>query len=236
MIILEHIDKKFGKFQALQDIQLTCKRGQCIALIGPNGSGKTTLIKTILQMVMPDKGNIIFKGEKVNNQWEYRSKIGFMPQMNRYPENMKIGELIEMMKDIRNMSTNLDEELINAFNLSSMFEKKMGTLSGGTKQKVGACLAFLFQPDLLILDEPTAGLDPLSSEILLKKVAQEKAKGKTIIISSHILSDLDELVDDVIYMQDGKILFHTEIDELIFETSETKLTKIISQKMGLVHV
>ncbi|RVU23615.1 ABC transporter ATP-binding protein [Sandaracinomonas limnophila] len=236
MITLEHIDKKFGKFQALQDIQLTCKRGQCIALIGPNGSGKTTLIKTILQMVMPDKGNIIFKGEKVNNQWEYRSKIGFMPQMTRYPENMKIGELIEMMKDIRNMSTNLDEELINAFNLSSMFEKKMGTLSGGTKQKVGACLAFLFQPDLLILDEPTAGLDPLSSEKLLKKVAKEKAKGKTIIISSHILSDLDELVDDVIYMQDGKILFHTKIDELIFETSETKLTKIISRKMGSVHV
>ena len=100
MITLEHIDKKFGKFQALQDIQLTCKRGQCIALIGPNGSGKTTLIKTILQMVMPDKGNIIFKGEKVNNQWEYRSKIGFMPQMTRYPENMKIGELIEMMKSI----------------------------------------------------------------------------------------------------------------------------------------
>jgi Cu-processing system ATP-binding protein len=159
-----------------------------------------------------------------------------MPQMTRYPENMKIGELIEMMKDIRNMSTNLDEELIQAFNLSAMYEKKMGTLSGGTKQKVGACLAFLFQPDLLILDEPTAGLDPLSSEILLKKVAKEKAKGKTIIISSHILSDLDELVDDVIYMQDGKILFHTEIDELIFETSETKLTKIISQKMGLVHV
>lgn len=236
MIILEHINKKFGKFQALQDIQLTCKTGQCIALIGPNGSGKTTLIKTILQMVMPDKGNIIFKGEKVNKEWKYRSKIGFMPQMTRYPENMKIGELIEMMKDIRNMSSNLDEELIQSFQLSSMFEKKMGTLSGGTKQKVGACLAFLFQPDLLILDEPTAGLDPLSSEILLKKVAKEKAKAKTIIISSHILSDLDELVDDVIYMQEGKVLFHTEIDELIFETSETKLTKIISQKMGLVHV
>lgn len=236
MIILEHINKKFGEFQALQDIQLTCKTGQCIALIGPNGSGKTTLIKTILQMVMPDKGNIIFKGEKVNKEWKYRSKIGFMPQMTRYPENMKIGELIEMMKDIRNMSSNLDEELIQSFQLSSMFEKKMGTLSGGTKQKVGACLAFLFQPDLLILDEPTAGLDPLSSEILLKKVAKEKAKAKTIIISSHILSDLDELVDDVIYMQEGKVLFHTEIDELIFETSETKLTKIISQKMGLVHV
>lgn len=236
MIILEHIHKKFGKFIALQDIQMTCKPGQCIALIGPNGSGKTTLIKTILQMVIPDSGNIIFKGKQVNNKWEYRSKIGFMPQMTRYPENMKIGELFEMIKDIRNKQEALDEELIQSFHLTEMFDKKLGTLSGGTKQKVGACLAFLFLPDLLILDEPTAGLDPLSSEILLKKVAKEKANGKTIIISSHILSDLDELVDDVVYMQEGKILFHTEIDELIFETSETKLTKIISQKMSQIHV
>ena len=128
-----------------------------------------------------------------------------------------------MMKDIRKESANkLDEDLIESFNLNSMMNKKMHTLSGGTRQKVSAALAFLFNPDVLILDEPTAGLDPISSEKLKEKILVEKEKGKLILITSHVLSELDELITQVFYMQDGNILFYKNLSELKTETGEEK--------------
>ena len=105
----------------------------------------------------------------------------------------------------------------------------MGTLSGGMRQKVGASIAFLFKPDVLILDEPTAGLDPLSSEILRQKISQEILNGKAFVISSHVLSELDEMVTDVVYMQDGQVLFQKSVEELMAETQENKLSKMISK-------
>jgi Cu-processing system ATP-binding protein len=153
-----------------------------------------------------------------------------MPQMTRYPENMTVGALIEMMIDMREHVSILDEELINSFHIKELYHKRMGTLSGGTRQKVGACLAFLFNPYVLILDEPTAGLDPLSAEILKQKISQEKANGKLIIISSHVLSELDELASDVVYMQEGSILFQKTMAELKLETHELKLSKILEKK------
>ena len=107
----------------------------------------------------------------------------------------------------------------------------MRTLSGGTRQKVSATLAFLFSPAVLILDEPTAGLDPVASEILKEKIRKEKKKGKLVLITSHILSELDDLVTQVIYMQDGKMLFHKNIDELRSETGEEKLNRAIAHFM-----
>ena len=206
-------------------------RSKCIALIGPNGSGKTTLIKSVLGMVMPDSGQIIFNGKKIINDWMYREEIGYMPQIGRYPDNMTIGQVIDMMKDIRQTSSGLDEELIDAFALKGMYNKRMRTLSGGTRQKVSASLAFLFNPKVLILDEPTAGLDPLSSELLKEKIKSEIIKGKLVIITSHILSELDDLVSEVIYMQDGKLLFHKSIEILHKETGENKLSKAIANVM-----
>ncbi|MCZ2485653.1 ABC transporter ATP-binding protein [Aquirufa antheringensis] len=229
MIITEHINKRFGNQQVLKDVHIMCRPGACIALIGPNGSGKTTLIKSILQMVLPDTGKVIFQGEDITGQWSYRAKIGFMPQMTRYPENMSIGEVMSMMIDIRKDQKNLDEELIDQYHLKEIYHKRMGTLSGGMRQKVGACLAFLFQPDILILDEPTAGLDPLSSEILKQKILKEKAKGISTIISSHVLSELDEMITEVIYMQDGQVLFQKTLEDLQQETHEVKLSKMIAK-------
>jgi Cu-processing system ATP-binding protein len=137
-----------------------------------------------------------------------------------------------MMKSIRNDETiSLDEELINEFGLDKLLEKRMGTLSGGTRQKVSASLAFLFNPDVLILDEPTAGLDPVASEILKEKISREKKKGKLILITSHILSELDDLVTHIIFMQDGKLKFHKPIETLRSETGELKLSKAIANIM-----
>ena len=232
MIRIENIKKRFKKLQALDDISALFNPGQVVSLIGPNGSGKTTLIKSILGMVKADGGSIFVNGKPINGDPLYRSQIGYMPQIGRYPDNMKVGHLFKMMKNIRKVpDIELDTDLLVKFNLASIFDKPMRTLSGGTRQKVSAALAFYFNPDILILDEPTAGLDPLSSEILKEKIMQEKKKGKLIIITSHILSDLDELTTHVMYLQEGKMMFLKEIDELRKETGHERLGKAIASVM-----
>jgi Cu-processing system ATP-binding protein len=231
MIIANNVNKSFGKQQVLKEVSVNCEEGQCIALIGPNGSGKTTFIKCLLGMVVPDSGFITFKGSNIVHDWEYRKHIGYMPQIGRYPDNMTIAQVFEMMKDIRKHKNNIDEELIKAFGLDKLMQKRMRTLSGGTRQKVSAALAFLFNPDVLILDEPTAGLDPVASEILKEKIIAEKHKGKLILITSHILSELDDLITQVMYLQEGQLRFHKSIELLRKDTGEEKLAKAIARVM-----
>jgi len=231
MIIANNVTKKYGKLKALDNVSVTCNKGECVILIGPNGSGKTTLIKCILGMAIPDSGFITFNNKNISKDWEYRAAIGYMPQIGKYPENMTIGQVLGMMKDIRGGADKLDEDLIASFKLNTLMNKRMGTLSGGTTQKVSAALAFLFNPAVLILDEPTAGLDPIASEIFKEKIITEKEKGKLILITSHVLSDLDDLVSEVIYMQDGKLCFHQSIDLLRQDTGEEKLARAIASIM-----
>ena len=238
MIRIKEVTKRFGKLVALNKVDAELRMGACIALIGPNGSGKTTLVKALLGMNIPEGGCIEFGGKNILSDWQYRERIGYMPQIGRYPENMTIGQVIKMMKDIRSQNRSgamqsLDEELLNSYHLDALSSKAMGTLSGGTTQKVSASLAFMFNPDVLILDEPTAGLDPLASEILKDKIQREKEKGKLIIITSHILSELDELVTEVMYMQDSELRFHKAIESLREQTKEQKLSKAIAKVMAL---
>jgi Cu-processing system ATP-binding protein len=230
MIRIENINKRFKKLLALNCINAEFIKGQVISLIGPNGSGKTTLIKSILGLVKPDSGNIYFDDTAINESVDYRKSIGYMPQVGRYPDNMKIGQLFKMIKNIR-AENELDEELYYRFKLDTILDKSMKALSGGTRQKVSAALAFLFNPAVLILDEPTAGLDPLSSEILKDKILAEKEIGKLILITSHVLSDLEDLTTDVIYLQDGKIIFNKTMAELRQETGEEKLGKAVTWMM-----
>lgn len=228
MISVNKLCKKFGRMAALDNVDMSLNAGKAYALIGPNGSGKTTLIKSILGLVVPNSGEILFDGKSIRNDWTYRRQIGYMPQIGRYPETMKIGEVIDMMKDIRSDATSFDEELIDSFNLGKIYDKRMHTLSGGTRQKVSAALAFLFHAPVLILDEPTAGLDPVSAELLKEKILKEKHKGKLVIITSHILSDLDDLVTDLVYLYDGKVQFDNSVSALKQETGERKLGKAIA--------
>lgn len=232
MIRIENISKRFRRLQVLDNISAVFEKGQVVSLIGPNGSGKTTLIKCILGMVRPDSGTIEVNGEKINGNPSYREQIGYMPQIGRYPDNMKVGQLFRMMQNIRNVEdARTDRELFTHFELEKISQKSMRTLSGGTRQKVSAALAFLFNPSILILDEPTAGLDPLAAEILKNKILTEKQKGKLILITSHILSDIDELTTHILYMQEGKMQFFKDMETLQEETGELRLGPAIARIM-----
>ena len=228
MIEVKNLTKKFSKFTALDDLNLTFTNGKSIALIGPNGCGKTTLIKSILGLNVIETGDILVDGKSVKDDYRYRQDIGYMPQIGRYPENMSIGQTIKMIKDTRKISeTHLDTELLENFELEKMYDKKMGTLSGGTTQKVSAVLAFMFDPKVIILDEPTAGLDPLASEILKNKIIKEKNRGKLIIITSHLLSELDDIVSEIVFMNEGKIIVQQSVTDLMTERKSEKISESI---------
>ena len=228
MIEIKNLTKKFNKFTALQDINSECKKGHSIAFIGPNGCGKTTLIKCILGLNVVESGDILVSGNSVKKDFLYREKIGYMPQIGKYPENMTIGQTIKMIQDNRKNIENLDTELLEAFELPKLYDKKMSTLSGGTTQKVSAVLAFMFHPEIIILDEPTAGLDPLASEILKNKIIKERKNGKLIIITSHLLSELDDMVNEIVFINEGKILVHQSVEDLKSETQQTKISDAIT--------
>lgn len=228
MIEVKNLTKKFGKFIALDDLNLSFTNSKSIALIGPNGCGKTTLIKSILGLNVIETGDILVDGKSVKDDYRYRKDIGYMPQIGRYPENMSIGQTIKMIKDTRKISeTHLDTELLENFELEKMYDKKMGTLSGGTTQKVSAVLAFMFDPKVIILDEPTAGLDPLASEILKNKIIKEKNRGKLIIITSHLLSELDDIVSEIVFMNEGKIIVQQSVTDLMTERKSEKISESI---------
>lgn len=231
MIEVSDLSKRFAKPEVLKSISVGFETGTSYAMIGPNGSGKTTLIKCILGMVVPDKGTISVAGKSIANDWAYRDQIGYMPQIGRYPDQMKIGQIFDMIRDLRGNRNKPDDDLIKEFKLDKMRDKRMHTLSGGTRQKVSASLAFLFDPAILILDEPTAGLDPISVEILKAKILSSSGGEKTFIITSHIMSDLDELSSHLVYLEEGKILFNDSIDLLKEETGELKLGRAVAAIM-----
>ena len=231
MISIHNIDKRFGSLEVLKSINAEFESGHSYALIGPNGSGKTTLIKSILGMVVPNRGTIEVDGVSIKGQWSYREKIGYMPQIGRYPDNMTIGQLFDMIKDLRSDVKQIDEELIEGFELNKMMQKRMHTLSGGTRQKVSAALAFLFDPKVLILDEPTAGLDPIAVEVIKEKILREMDGDKTFIITSHIMSDLDELSSHALYLDNGSLIYNDSIGLLKEETGEIRLRKAIATIM-----
>lgn len=214
MIEINNLFMRYGKFTALKDLNLKLEKGQVIALMGPNGSGKSTLLKSILGLVVPVSGSIRVDGRVIKDKYTYRDIIGYMPQTANYPENLKVKELFHIVKDIRTDKHKMDEELLSEFKINEIGEKYFGQLSGGYKQRVTAAIAFLFDPKILILDEPTASLDPLSTEIIKSKIIDSKKENKLIIISTHIISEIDDLADRVVYLLEGKIKLNMNVHEI----------------------
>ncbi len=219
MVTIENLHKKFGKNQVLSGVDLSISEGGIFAVLGPNGSGKTTLIKSVLGMVIPDKGNITVLNENIKKNSDYRHKIDYLPQIANFPSNLRVKELIKMIKDLRK-PTDEDEHLIKLFRLEPFLDKKLGQLSGGTKQKVNLVLTFMFDSPLIILDEPTTGLDPISLIRLKDLIKAEKAKGKTILITSHIMSFVEEISDEIVFILEGKIYFKGSIQKLKTKTNQ----------------
>jgi Cu-processing system ATP-binding protein len=231
MVETRELRKKFGRLTVLDGIDLRIVRNRVTAIVGPNAAGKTTLIKTILGLIRPDGGTISVDGKPTGHDHEYRSRIGYMPQIARFPDNLNATDLFEMLKNLRGPGAKLDDRLIDAFSLEAEVSKPLRTLSGGTRQKVNAVMAFLFSPDLLILDEPTAGLDPVASGVLKSRISEDRGAGKTFIVTSHIMSELEELADDVIFLNEGRVAFAGPVDDIKTLTRQTNLERAIAAMM-----
>lgn len=229
MIEFKNISKKYGQLQVLDKVDLTFESGTCVIFIGPNGCGKTTLIKCMLHMVMPDTGRMFIDGKEVSIHPDSRENVGFMPQIGRFPEQMTVKEVIEAVQVLRNYQGAMDMELYDEYRIDEFKEKKMNTLSGGTVQKVSAVIAFMFNPEIVVMDEPFAGLDIIAADILKRKIVREKQKGHTIFLTSHILSDIDDIITHVVFMDTGKIIFHKSIDELLKETGKENVNDAVMQ-------
>ncbi|HEX9600013.1 MAG TPA: ABC transporter ATP-binding protein [Mariniflexile sp.] len=234
MVSIQNLHKKFGKNPVLSGVDLSIKEGGIFAVLGPNGSGKTTLIKSILGMVIPNKGSISVYGQNIKNNSDYRYNIDYLPQIANFPSNLKVKELIKMIKDLRGKTSD-DERLIDLFKLNPFLDKKLGTLSGGTKQKVNLVLTFMFNSPLIILDEPTSGLDPISLIRLKDLIQVEKAKGKTILITSHIMSFVEEVSDEIVFLLEGKIYFKGRISELKTKTNQSDFEHAIASILTENH-
>lgn len=226
---LQEIIKSFGKVNVLKGVSVSFNKGEIVALIGPNGSGKTTLLKSVLGLILPNSGQILVDGKIITNDFEYRKTIGYMPQIAKYPENLKVKELIKLVRELRNNPIKTDEDLYTELKITDLLDKNLSALSGGQKQKVGAYIAFLFNPNIIILDEPTAGLDPVSTEIIKHKILLAKNNGKLIIITTHIMQDAEELSDRLIYLLEGTVFLDSNIIELKKQTQENTLNKALAK-------
>ncbi|WP_404981044.1 ABC transporter ATP-binding protein [Capnocytophaga granulosa] len=228
MIEFKDVHKKYGKLEVLKGVSFTIKDGGIFAILGPNGSGKTTSMKSFLGMVIPTKGDIFFNGKSIKNQWAYREQISYLPQIANFPNNLKVKELIAMIKNIKKLPCH-EQELIELFGLQKHLNKSLGNLSGGTKQKVNLVLTFMVDVPVLVLDEPTSGLDPIAILALKKLILREKEKGKTILITSHILSFIEELSDEILFILEGNIYFRGTPQQLLETTQKNNFQEAIAE-------
>jgi Cu-processing system ATP-binding protein len=231
MIEIRGLDKHFGRLHVLRALDLDIEAGRVTAILGPNGAGKTTLIKSVLGLVQPDAGSISIAGGPIAADGEYRRRIGYMPQIPRFPENLTVREILAMLRDLRGGQEDVDDELVAFFDLEAQMDKPFKTLSGGNRQRVSAAVAFMFRPDLLILDEPTAGLDPIASSTLKDRVLRERNAGRTVILTSHVMSEVEELADVVVYILDGRVWFQASVTELLARTGEPNLERALARTM-----
>ena len=231
MIELVNLCKKFGKIDALSQISLSLKNKVITAVVGPNGSGKTTLIKCILGLVSPSMGSIVIDSFNLDGSAEYRKLIGYMPQLPRFPDNLQLGEVILLVKSLRKSTVSQDEELVSLFGIKDDLHKRVRTLSGGTKQKLNAVIALMFNPGILILDEPTAGLDPVASISLKEKIRELSQNGTTVILTSHIISEIEDLSEEIIFLHEGAVLFQGTKTDLKGKVQSQNLEEAVARFM-----
>ena len=237
---INNLTKRYGHFNALSDVSFGVQSGETIGLLGRNGAGKTTTIKCIIGAIEPTDGSVSFDGDRS------KMSIGYLPEERGLYLSATVYEQLVYFAELNNLEkTKIKsqiEKYLNRFGIADLAQKKIKTLSKGNQQKVQLISAILHEPDLLILDEPFSGLDPVNVELFKSIVNEEKGKGRIIIFSSHRMEDIEELCDRVIMLKKGKVLIHNTIDELIdmyslkqqyYIESNSDISELISKVKGL---
>jgi len=224
--------KRFGRTVVLDGVDATIAAGRVTALVGPNAAGKSTLLKCVLGLVRPDAGTMRLGGVPIGGDPAYRARIGYMPQRAAFPDNLTGEEALALLRRVRGPEAAIDFALIERFGLGRELRKPVHALSGGTRQKLNAVAAYLFRPSLVILDEPSAGLDPLANGILKQKIVEGTRQGTTHIVTSHVLSELEEVAQDVLFVTDGRVRFSGSLDGLRHATGEQRLERAVGRLMA----
>ena len=231
MVEMIGLTKRFGSVDVLRGVDLRIARGRVTGIVGPNGAGKSTLIKLVLGLIRPTSGEVLVDGRPIASDESYRAHIGYMPQMGRFPEHLTARELFATMHELRGCGVPVNDDLVRVLSLEDQLDKPLRTLSGGTRQKVNACLALRFEPSLVILDEPTAGLDPRSSALLKDTLLSLRTSGVTTVVASHVMSELEELCDDVVFLLDGRVRYAGPVVELRGVTRQANLERAVAALM-----
>ena len=231
-LVVSGLRKQFGRLRVLEGVDMTLDAGQVTAVVGPNAAGKSTIIKSILGLVRPDAGTIAVLGETIGTDPHYRRFIGYMPQAARYPDNLTGDEVLALLADLRGGEAPHDHALRASLGLTAeTLARPVRMLSGGTRQKLSAVIALRHEPPILILDEPTAGLDPLTSSHLKELVRQRAASGTAVLLTSHVMAEVEELADVLVYLVEGTVRFRGSLDELRFKTGQRRVEQAIAHLM-----
>ncbi|MDX9704790.1 MAG: ATP-binding cassette domain-containing protein [Weeksellaceae bacterium] len=212
-VLIQNLTQKYGKQLALDKVSLSIQKGEIVGLLGPNGAGKSTLMKSITGAIIPNSGEIkIDEYSVLNHPIKAKKKIGFLPENNPLYYDMYVKEYLNFVADIREEKQSKVTEVIQKVGLTPESHKKIGQLSKGYKQRVGLAQAILSNPEILILDEPTNGLDP--NQILeIREIIREIGQSKTVILSTHIMQEVEALCSRVILLNKGKIISDSPIEE-----------------------
>jgi ABC-2 type transport system ATP-binding protein len=219
-IEVNNISKSYGAQKALDNISFSIKKGEIVGFLGPNGAGKSTLMKILTTYINADEGSAMVNGHDVNtNQKAVQLSIGYLPEHNPLYLDLYVREYLAFNADVYKVAKSRIEEVIQLTGLSTESHKKIGQLSKGYRQRVGLANALLHNPDVLILDEPTTGLDP-NQLIEIRNVIKNAGKDKTVFLSTHIMQEVEAICDRVIIINNGKIVTDKKLDNLISEDKE----------------
>jgi Cu-processing system ATP-binding protein len=227
MIHFRDVHKHFGSVPVLRGIDLALSPGRVTAIVGPNAAGKSTLIRCILGLTRPDRGSITLDDGRDVRRPEARAAIGYMPQSPSFPENLTGHEVLAMLDALR-ADVTPDGTLLEHFQLAGQLEKPVRALSGGTRQKLSAVIAFRYRPTLLVLDEPTAGLDPLAASVFKAAVIAARDAGATIVLTTHVVAELAVLADDIAFLLDGRMRFAGSVGRLLAATDAATLDQALT--------
>ena len=219
-IEVNNISKSYGAQKALENISFSIKKGEIVGFLGPNGAGKSTLMKILTTYIAADEGSASVNGFDVNSQSKaVQQSIGYLPEHNPLYLDLYVREYLEFNADVYKVTKSRIEEVVRLTGLSAESHKKIGQLSKGFRQRVGLANALLHNPDVLILDEPTTGLDP-NQLVEIRNVIKNVGKDKTVFLSTHIMQEVEAICDRVIIINNGKIVADKKLDNLISAEKE----------------